>query len=151
MPVLRGFSRSVKQDSEASTASGGESDRRERTFRGSAFAPAASRLLRTPPIPCAGHMREKYMTHPSSYGVLVSRTRNKTREKQNPTQAPLHAGVLVYRKANKISERGHGISLLPMPSPVIVSFGSMFMDKISEHYNLINFFQKACVCCRTII
>jgi hypothetical protein len=29
VPVLRGFSRKVKQDSEASNASGGESDRRE--------------------------------------------------------------------------------------------------------------------------
>jgi hypothetical protein len=33
-----------------------------RAFRGSAFAPAASRLLRTPPIPCAGKAGEVYGT-----------------------------------------------------------------------------------------
>jgi hypothetical protein len=44
-PVLRGFSRSVKQDSEASTASGGVS--------AANVAPAASRLLVHPSDPLA--------------------------------------------------------------------------------------------------
>jgi hypothetical protein len=48
-----------------------------RAIRGSAFAPAASRLLPHPSYPLRGHMRARYMTYPALYGVLPSYPNNK--------------------------------------------------------------------------
>jgi hypothetical protein len=92
MPVLRGFSRNVKQDSEANAVSGGVS---AANVPGLRFAPAASRLLPHPsdPLRVASAalrlpVREKPTTRPSSYGVPVSHINN-TKSETGHNASPL--------------------------------------------------------------